>query len=117
MKLTQKPILLPGLRQLGLASFTGLAQIGEWASLVPRPLPDYISQPWRKIDFSPWLRDIIWEWPGDEARKGPVTLAKIPVCAVSAVFVWSRGKGLVLIGPGISGGDIDHISELPFESP
>ena len=29
-------------------------------SLVPRPLPDFISQPWRKIK--------IWEWPGDEAR-------------------------------------------------
>ena len=33
-------------------------------SLVPRPLPDFISQPWRKIDFSPRLRDKIWEWPG-----------------------------------------------------
>ena len=27
------------------------------SSLVPRPLPDFISQ----------LRDKIWEWPGDEA--------------------------------------------------
>ena len=27
--------------------------------------PDFISQPWR--NFSPWLRDKIWEWPGDEA--------------------------------------------------
>ena len=34
-------------------------------SLVPRPLPDFISQPWRKK-----LRDKIWEWPGDEAREG-----------------------------------------------
>ena len=32
-------------------------------SLVPRPLPDFISQPWRKVG----LRDKIWEWPGDEA--------------------------------------------------
>ena len=32
-------------------------------SLVPRPLPDCISQPWR---FFPRLRDKIWEWPGDE---------------------------------------------------
>ena len=30
-------------------------------SLVPRPLPDFISQP--------WLQDKIWEWPGDEANK------------------------------------------------
>ena len=30
-------------------------------SLVPRPLPDFISQP-------PRLWDKIWEWPGDEAR-------------------------------------------------
>ena len=28
-------------------------------SLIPRPPPDFISQP--------WLRDKIWEWPGDEA--------------------------------------------------
>ena len=35
----------------------------SWGSLVPRPLPDFISQPWRKK----WLRDKIWEWPGDEA--------------------------------------------------
>ena len=26
-------------------------------SLVPRPVPDLISQHWRKIDFSPHLRD------------------------------------------------------------
>ena len=82
-------------------------------SLIPRPLPDISSQPWRKIgrrpgsllhhgpkwwtqlvcnvdlvctnrvhhfrpmtyndprpspDFSPQLRDKIWEWPGDKAR-------------------------------------------------
>ena len=38
------------------------------ASLVPGPLPDVISQPWRKKDdFSPQLRDKIWEWPGNEA--------------------------------------------------
>ena len=33
-------------------------------SLVPRPLPDFISHPC----FSPRLRGKIWEWPGDEAR-------------------------------------------------
>ena len=37
------------------------------ASLVPRPLPDFISQP----IFFQRLRDKIWEWPGDEARVGP----------------------------------------------
>ena len=55
-------------------------------SFIPWPLPDFILQPWRKIgrsfsrffwvdefleevspDFSPWLRDKIWEWPGDES--------------------------------------------------
>ena len=36
-------------------------------SLVPRPLPDCISLLWRKISFSPQLRDKIWEWLGDEA--------------------------------------------------
>ena len=35
-------------------------------SLVPRPLPDFISQPWRKISTAA-QRGKIWEWPGDEA--------------------------------------------------
>ena len=30
-----------------------------YSSLIPRPLPDFILQPWRKI----------WEWPGDEATR------------------------------------------------
>ena len=37
-------------------------------SLVPRPHPDFISQPWRRTDFSPWLWDKIWVGPGDEAN-------------------------------------------------
>ena len=37
-------------------------------SLVPRPLPDFISQLWRKLSFSPWLKDKIWEWPGKEVK-------------------------------------------------
>ena len=47
-------------------------------SLVPRPLPDFISQLWRKLRFyltavektqvfSTAARDKIWEWPGNEA--------------------------------------------------
>ena len=36
------------------------------ASPVPRQLPDFILEPWR-TDFSSWLWDKIWEWPGDEA--------------------------------------------------
>ena len=36
-------------------------------SLVPRLLPDFISQPWRKIN-SPQLLDKIWEWPGNKTR-------------------------------------------------
>ena len=56
-------------------------------SLVPRPLRDFISQPWRKIgrrpgiittemvdpvivqseSTLPTLQDKIWEWTGDEA--------------------------------------------------
>ena len=38
-------------------------------SLVPGPHPDFISQPWRKTDFSPRLRDKIWVGPGDEATE------------------------------------------------
>ena len=34
-------------------------------SLVPRPLPDFISQLWRKR-----LQNKIWEWPGKKAREG-----------------------------------------------
>ena len=37
-----------------------LSSILAFTSLVPRPLPDFILQPWRKIK--------IWEWPGDEAK-------------------------------------------------
>ena len=37
------------------------------ASLISRPLPDFISQ-LRRNDCSPQLRDKIWEWPGNEAR-------------------------------------------------
>ena len=46
------------------------ASSAKWGalSLVPRPLQDFISQPWRKIG-SPQLQDKIWEWPGDEARE------------------------------------------------
>jgi len=32
---------------------------GLWCSFAPRPSPD----------FSPWLQDKIWKWPGDEATK------------------------------------------------
>ena len=39
----------------------GACAIHPTHSLVPRPLPDFISQLWRK------MRDKIWEWPGDEA--------------------------------------------------
>ena len=51
--------------------------LAECASLVPRPHPDFITQPWKKFgrrpgsktpDFSPWLRDKIWVGPGDEAK-------------------------------------------------
>ena len=33
--------------------------------------------------------------PAQRWEKGLVTLVKIPLCAVSAVFVWSRGITLV----------------------
>ena len=38
----------------------------QLASSPYRPLPDFISQPWRKLG-SPQLQDKIWEWPWDEA--------------------------------------------------
>ena len=34
----------------------------------PQAPPRFISQSWRKIDFSPRLRDKIWVGPGDEAH-------------------------------------------------
>ena len=37
-------------------------------SLIPRPLPDLISQPWRKmLIFLHGQQDKMWEWPEDEA--------------------------------------------------
>ena len=32
------------------------------ASLVPRPLPDFISQPWRKIGRRTGTNDTDWKW-------------------------------------------------------
>ena len=52
-------------------------------SVVPRPLPGFILQPWRKIggrfDFSPWVRDTIWEWPGRTRRPSvpPNTMCRV----------------------------------------
>ena len=40
-------------------------RICSYSSLFPRPLPDFISQSWRKIGLR--LGDKIWEWPGNEA--------------------------------------------------
>ena len=34
----------------------------------PQAPPRFISQSWRKIDFSPRLRDKIWVGPGDEVH-------------------------------------------------
>ena len=96
-------------------------------SLVPRPLPDFISQPWRKTgwspgiigicilyftdrkwwtqfvltestisgawrsndprpspDFSPRLRDKIWEWPGDEAIISAYSAFRHCLCVLTA---------------------------------
>ena len=50
-----------------------VSRILEEASLVPRLLPDFISQP----GFSPRLRDKIWEWPGDEAMKKQLVCIKL----------------------------------------
>ena len=38
-------------------------------SLVPGPLPDFISQWWRKI----------WEWPGDETNLGAISVHCIAI--------------------------------------
>ena len=40
-------------------------RICSYSSLFPRPLPDFISQSWRKIGLR--LGDKIWEWPENEA--------------------------------------------------
>ena len=38
-------------------------------SFVPRSLPEFTSQLWRKLWFSvSQLQDKIWEWPGNEAK-------------------------------------------------
>ena len=52
-------------------------------SLVLRPLPDFISQPWR---------DKIWEWPGDEATCCPhrVRPCSELVSRASRIFLYFR---------------------------
>ena len=52
-------------------------------SLVPRPHPDFISQP-----FSPRLRDKIWVGPGDEA-----TSHTLHILQSGAFFVFLRTVG------------------------
>ena len=52
-------------------------------SLVPRPHPDFISQP-----FSPWLRDKIWVGPGDSA-----TSHTLHILQSGAFFVFLRTVG------------------------
>jgi len=48
--------------------FVGELEFHLWgtASLIPRPLPDFIS---------PQQRDKNWEWPGDEARGMVLTVS------------------------------------------
>ena len=48
-------------------------------SLIPRPLPDFISQPWRKIG----------EWPEDEARERVLLLDKLK--KEVSIFVTVKG--------------------------
>ena len=53
----------------------------------------FISQPWRKIDFSPRLRDKIWVGPGDEASVWSVkhaivfSVAQHPITVYFVVFI------------------------------
>ena len=58
-------LMLPNRIVLNIASGEVLVikKLKHAASLVPRPLPDFISQPWRNK---------IWEWPGDKASMQPL---------------------------------------------
>ena len=51
--------------------------VREERILIPRPLPDFISQLCR---FSPLLRDKIWEWPGNEAREERTLKVIVLIC-------------------------------------
>ena len=69
-----------GKHYYSIACCTGHILRGHVA-IITKPSPHYvltestISGPWRSIgtrsspDFSPQLRDEIWEWPGDKANK------------------------------------------------
>ena len=64
------------------------------SSLIPRPLPDFILQLWRKTDFSPQLRDKIQEWPGDEASGCPGVPSdykRFESCAILAFGLFQYG--------------------------
>ena len=64
------------------------------ASLVPRPLPDFILQPWR-TDFS-WGRwHKIWEWPGDEASHQLCSIAQI--IYKSLLLMFTNMSGYIII--------------------
>ena len=66
-----------------------------YLSLVPRPLPDFISQLWRKIDFPP-LQDKIWEWPGNEAMC--IYDVMYDVLYITSVVSWST-RWVYLVRP------------------
>ena len=51
-----------GWKHLALESVSWLLQI---SSLVPKPLPDFISQPWRKIGRRPGIKTTSWTENGE----------------------------------------------------
>ena len=89
-------------RQIELAS-TGHLLRGHIAIIMKRS-PHYvltnstISDPWHSFDprpspnFSPQLRDKIWEWPGDKATLGP------PLCVhnMEVSVFWRLPGGVVI---------------------
>ena len=63
------------------------------SSLVPRPLPDFIMQP--------WLQDKIWEWPGNKA------------ISLGSEFFWGRYKTWTL-DSGLDSG-LDYVLDYGLD--
>ena len=68
-----------------------------WLNLFPRPLPDFISQLWRKPKFSPQLWDEIW-CPGYEAMFD-YGHASVRLYYVSWLVIWYSWPLIYLASP------------------
>ena len=61
-----------------------MPQLRLWAGMV-------VNKQYMSLDIPPPIPSLVPRAHPKNRERGLVTLAKIPVCAVSAVFIWRRG--------------------------